>query len=89
MSGDWREAIPSPHGFYWFNAKPLGYLAEPQSQTEDSAWLTGQNRSDRLVKLVRPVWGRRAPGGFEAEDTRHDRKSCLGVMRACDGCAFV
>jgi hypothetical protein len=56
---------------------------------EDSMWLTDQNRYDRFVKPVWPVWGRRAPRCFEAEDTRHDRKSCVSGTRACCRCASV
>jgi hypothetical protein len=54
MSGDWREATPSPQGLQWFTTKLLGYLTEPQP--EDSVQQTDQNGSDRLWKPVWLVW---------------------------------
>jgi hypothetical protein len=48
ISGDWREATPSPHGFQWFTIKPLGSLVDPQIQDRSAAalgwsdrWVTG------------------------------------------------
>jgi hypothetical protein len=83
MRGDWRDATPSPRGFQWFITKPIGYLAEPQSQGRrpkrcnirpvgpvGQAGVTGdEHRSDQCAP--------RAYGDFEAEDTRRDRKACI------------
>jgi hypothetical protein len=52
------------------------------AKAEDSVWLSGQNRSDQLVKLVRPVWGRRALKCFEAEDTRRDHMAYVKAKRS-------
>jgi hypothetical protein len=82
MSGYWWEVTPSPRGFKWFTTKPLGYLAEPQSQ--DRRLARGCQAKTGLTGL-----GSRALGRLEAEDTWHDRKCCIGARQACSGCASV
>jgi hypothetical protein len=55
------EATPSSRGFMWFTRKPLGSLADPQSQdrrTEDG----GLAASDRSDWWVWPVWPVRSTG---------------------------
>jgi hypothetical protein len=55
------EATSSSRGLRWFTRKPSVYSAEPQSRGEDRVWLSGQNRPDRFVEPVWPIWGCRAP----------------------------
>jgi hypothetical protein len=82
MSGDRRRLhqVPgvcsgSPENHFFTR---LSHKAE----AEDRVWLSGQNRSDRFVKLVRPVWGHRVSGSFEAVDTRRDRRDCVEAKRS-------
>jgi hypothetical protein len=53
-----------------------------KAEDEDRAWLSGQNRPDRFVKLVPPVWGCKASGDFKVEHTRRGRKACIEAKRS-------
>jgi poly(3-hydroxyalkanoate) synthetase len=81
MSGDWQRlhrvrgvcnGSPKSDWVAWLSHK---------AKAEDSMWLSGQNRSNWLMKPARPVWGRRAPKRFEAEGTRRDRMVCVKATR--------
>jgi hypothetical protein len=76
-SHEWRlaEATPSLRGFQWFTRKPLGSLADPQSQdrrTEDGG-AAARDRCDR--------WMTTQSGDFEVEDMCRDRKACIGLSK--------
>jgi hypothetical protein len=45
-----------------------------KAEAEDWAWLSGQNRPDRL--------GSQGVRSFEAEDTRRDLKACVEATRS-------
>jgi hypothetical protein len=103
-SHEWRliEATPSLLALQWFTTKLLGYSVEPQNRgrrldegvrsprlvqppRRGSQTLGRSNRPGGVVGLP----GSQPPRSFKAEDMQHDRKSSIGVMQACGGCASV
>jgi hypothetical protein len=68
------EATPSSRGFWWFTRKPLGSLANPQSQdrrTKDG----GATAPDRSATMQSE--------DFEAKDMGRDRKACIEAKKVC------
>jgi hypothetical protein len=105
MSGDWWEATPSSRGLQQFTTKPLGYSVEPKDQGQGRRLdvevrpprpvqppKRGGQATWAWSNCPRgEVWppGSQSLRSFEAEDTRHDCKSCIGPTQACGGCTSV
>jgi hypothetical protein len=81
MSGDCRGGHTKSARFAVVHHKTAGLLN----------WATKQDRRLGTTDRPKPIWlvWSRASRSFEAEDTRHDRKGCVGDKQACGLCAYV